>query len=761
MARYKKGDTVDDEVKDALEMVEDAVSGWQEIYDEASKDLSFIDNQWDAETIKARRGRHCITIDRLTPFSNQVVNEIRQNTPTIKVLPVDSGADVKTAEVMQDLIRNIEQVSGADAAYDTAAEYAVKCSIGFLRIDHDYISPDTFEQHIIIKRVVNPLAVMIDPSSTECDGSDSKYGFVLDRIHKDTFKEMYPDAKEENFDAHYLSKYAGSLCMDDDYIKIAELFNIEQEEREIVQLENGLVLFADDPAIAESGFGVKASRMIKKNKVKRRILSGAEILKETTFPSSYVPLIPVYGQETWVDGKRVLKSLIRPAKDSQRMYNYWASLETELLQKAPKSPYIVAEGQTEGYEDMWQNPDMAQVLVYKQVDVKGERAPMPQRVAPPPVPTGVVNARMSCVDDIKAVTGLYDASLGNEGSERSGKAIIARQQQGSIATFHFGDNLARSIAHVGRIILDMIPRVYDTPRILRVTGEDGVNRQVMVNGPVHGGTPDMLANIRDLSAGKYDCVVTTGPSFANKRAEAADAMMRLSQANPAIAQVAGDLMVSSMDVPGAAALAKRLKKMVPPQFLDSEDGVDPVQQLAQASQIIEQGKMAIDQLQQQIQEMGVELQKAQAAAADKSIDMQTKHGEMQLKAAELEMKQREQSATLAQKQRELDIKEAELQLKASQMQEKPQTAQMEAERDIRVAEINAAQAEKVAQISSGNYIDPALTAAVEQYAAQEAQVAESITKSIEELSVAISKVSADKKIVRDGSGRIKEIVSVQ
>lgn len=671
------------DIKDGIELVTQAKNAWSDIYQAAEDDLAFYGgNQWDYKIYQDRisQGRHAVTINRLPQFVHQVANDIRQNTPTVKVIPADSGADPETAEVLQDYIRNIEYVSNADIIYDTAVENSIKCSIGWIRLDHDYVAPDTFEQHITMKRVPNPLSVMIDPLSMNADGSDAQYGFCIDVLSKEQFKKEYPDASPESFSAGMSAGYSPLFSGKGDEVVIAELFRIEPIERTILQLENGLIVFEDEYKMLDGQSPVVATRKITKNKVKRCKLSGSEILEETDFPSSYIPLVPVYGEEHWYDGKRHLYSLIRNSKDSQRMYNYLQSLKAEGLQKAPKSPWMAAEGQMEGYEKQWQNPDAVNVLPYIPVSLNGTPVPPPQRVAPPPVASGFVEASIQAIDDMKATMGMYDASLGQRGNESSGRAIIARQREGDTATYHFGDNLSRSVQHVGRIMLDMIPRVIDTPRIIRTIGEDGTPKNAMVNGQVP--SPDKFDRIHDVRLGRYDVVVTTGPSYATKRVEAAEALIQLTQGNPLFGQVAPDLLVDSLDIPGKEILKKRLKKALPPQLLQGEEGdeekPDLGPQLQQAEQHIQQTEQMMQQAAQKIEELVKEneelksqnILKAKELNQDAMIaqaQYEIKDREMDLKEQELAFKEREAAFNLEldHKKMDHDLTKARLSAKIS------------------------------------------------------------------------------------------------
>lgn len=687
----------DEIVKEAVEQLEHYQNGWRNVYDAAEDDLRFYlpGNQWDANDANSRRTamRPVITVNRLPQFVHQVVNDIRQNTPTVKFLPVDDQSDPETAELLQDLYRNIEQVSSASIAYDTAAECAIKCGVGFIQVDHDYTAPDTFEQHILIRRIANPMSVMIDPDILQADGSDAKGGFKLDSLPEAVFKKLYPGAKAENFNSNYMMSEAKSFLARDKHITIAEFFKQITKQVTILRLSNGMTVYADDYKDMPDQFPIVAERQIDKNTVKRYKLTGAEELECTDFPSSYIPLVPVFGEEHWSEGERYFISLIRNAKDPQRMHNYWASLETELLQKAPKATWIMAEGQAEGYEDQWRNPDAVNVATYKQIDINGKPAPPPSRVMPPPVPAGVVNARMSTVEDIKAAMGMYDPSLGKQQSDQSGKAIMAQQKQGDTATFHFADNLSRSIQHVGRIVLDMIPVIHDTPQILRVVGEDGTPKQVAVNGAQAIPGQD---KIYDINVGKYDVVCSTGPSYANKQQEAVQTFAQLGQGNPQLAMITSYFIAKNLNAPGSEMMAAAIKKILPPGLVDDDQRgeiPDLRPQMQQAQNLIKHADAAIESLQQQISQLQQEAQSTQQQNQIKMAEVGIKQQELKIKAAQHQLE-------VFKAQAEIDAENKRLALDAMEVEANLISKQVDSEHGLDLAIVQAEADKGVAHIDA-------------------------------------------------------------
>ncbi len=408
-----------------------------------------------------------------------------------------------------------------------------------------------------------------------------------------------------------------------DYITIVEFFKIEETEENIGVLPDGTREKVDGRK------KYKNKRKMKKRVVKHYKMTGQDVLEETIFPGKYIPIVPVYGEEYWKDGKRGIYSLIRKSKGAQRMYNLWKSLETELLLKQPQSPVMAAEGQMAGYESSWEKPDEAMVLYYKQTDVNGQQAPKPERLQPPTIPTGVVNAARGTVDDIKATLGMYGASIGARSNETSGRAIEARKVEGDVATYHFGDNLVKSVTQVGKIIVCMLPEIEDSERVVSVIDKEENFKLVGINGAI--------ANDQKRSyafKGKYDVRVTTGAPFTTQRQEAAALYNQTIQAMPDLMPIIGDLVFKYQDAPGAQAISKRMEKLVDPKFLEKEEDGQNQQLIAMQQQMQEM----MMQAQQQIQALQAELQSKQAEYQIKAAELDIKKRETEIKAAEVIMK---------------------------------------------------------------------------------------------------------------------------
>lgn len=591
-------------VEDALKMYERYKSHWEENYREASIDLKMASGDratqwgegWADDAVKKQvAGKPRVVINELPQYIHQVTNDIRQNTPSIKVIPEADG-DEETAEIESGLIRAIEYKSGADEAYDTAAEYAVKCSIGFIRVDHDYVDDDIDTQELFICNVPDPLSIYLDPASVDSDGRDANGVIALEPINKEDFNRLY---KGKSF------------------VSFAEPENKDAQES---------IVLANIYIRRWGGARGKTATICAYK------FSGEELLvEETTFPGDYVPYVPVYGEMTWIDGQRKLSSLIRNARDPQRRVNHMASKESEMLAMAPIAPVMAVRGTLANERGQWQNPGKETVLEYDQKDVNGDPAPPPQRLNPPSASQAFLEAIASAKEDIKESMGIYNAGLGKREGDASGVALQALDRTGDIATFHFPDNVRRSITQVGRILVSAIPSIYDTPRVIQIVNEETDVRMVGVNGAPS--QPDQK-QAYDLTKGKYHVRVTTGASYTTRRQEAAKLYGDVIKANPQLLNVIGDLWARNLDVAGAEAIAARFKKMVPPQLQD--DSTDPQVQalqgeLQKAQQLIQQGAQAL-------QQMKTELDSKQADVQIKQAELQVKQQELQVRGIEGQVK---------------------------------------------------------------------------------------------------------------------------
>ncbi len=634
----------DEIVKAVRTRLEIAISATSQSRNNELDDLKFYagspDNnwQWPQNVVKDRIGnnssRPCLTINKLPQHVRQVTNEQRINRPGIKVIPVDDIAEESVADIYNGIIRHIEYTSDADVAYDTACENQVACGEGYIRIITEYCDDDSFDQDIKIVRVRNSFSVYMDPLMQDPCGSDARWCIITEDVPIADYERNWPDAAPVNTLSDFgVGNQSVKRWLNEKTITVAEYFYADYETVKLNLYPGNQT--AVDGSPEDNAFTLMFGKPLKSRESQVKTIkwcktNGFEVLEESEWVGKYIPVVRVVGNEFEVDGEIHVSGLVRNAKDAQRMYNYWVSQEAEMLALAPKAPFIGYGGQFAGYENQWKtantsnwpylevNPDVT--------DGQGNVLPLPARAQPPMASSGLLNAKSGAAEDIKSATGQYNAALGMTSNERSGKAILARQKESDTGTYHYVDNLGRAIRYIGRQLVDMIPKIYDTQRIARIIGEDGEPETVKMNPlqqePVKeiiDEEGDVIERIYNPGVGKYDVRVVTGPSYATKRQEALESMAQLLQGNPQLWEVAGDLFVKNMDWPGAQELAERFKKTIAPEILADED--DPA--LAAANKKMEQ-------MSQEMQQMYQMLQNVQGSMDNR--ELQIKEFEAQVKA---------------------------------------------------------------------------------------------------------------------------------
>jgi Phage P22-like portal protein len=604
-------DDYDPRIQEAIEFLKLANEADTMNRQEALEDLKFGGgDQWPVELQNSRNleSRPVITVNKVDNYCRQVCNQQRQQRPRIKVHAMNSHEDMIDAQTIQGIVRHIENNSNADHAYDNAFEYAVRMGWGYFRIRTDYVSEDSFEQEIYIDPIDNPFTVYFDPNSVAPDGSDADRCLITTMMPKKEFSKLYPDAAVDG-GTSFTQRGTGdsqSEWITKEDIRLAEYFYTVREKATLYQLSDGSSTFANDKEFFERLAAAKITVVDKRPSYKKTIkyckLTAIDVIEEGTWAGKYIPIIPVYGRHIVVGDKRKKFGMIRYAKDPQRMYNFWQTSITEGVALAPKAKWLIAEGQDEGHENDWANANIKSfpLLRYKQTDIDGRPAPVPVRLQPEPPQQGIMMAAAGVDDDIKSIMGVFDPAQLKQGNI-SGKALNGQQQQVDLTNYDYYDNLTRSISHAGTIILDLLPKIYDTERVMRIIGDDGKPELLTIN------QRDSVGRVlNDITVGQYDVVMDTGPGYNSKRQEAVESMLPLLSADPALMQTCGDLVFRNMDWPGADVIADRLAAANPLAQIDEHSEIPPLAQMK-----IKQSDEQIKQLTQQLQAMQLAMKQRQ------------------------------------------------------------------------------------------------------------------------------------------------------
>lgn len=670
--------------EEALKRFEDSASWEDEDRDEGREDLLFKRggiHQWPGHIVSERvkKSRPILTINRLPTFTDQIIGDNRSNKVSIKIRPTGRQGSEEIAQIREGLCRHIQTQSDADSIYQWGLQCAVDCGRGAWRVIVEDSEDDPFEKEICLERIRNAFTVYNDPRAKKWNLSDERYKFVSEWISREKYKEDYPDFEPMSIAVSGTGDSPSEWIRGDD-VRIAEYWRKVQIDKTYHKMSNGDVVDDDDmedylaeakakkqpfsfdeqgnllegteqtmmSALPSSVINpvptIVNTKKVKRDKVEMYIIDGAEILEGPhEHPGKYIPIVIVWGKEIDIDGKNYHRGIIRDAKDPQRMLNYHGTEEIERVALAKKAPTRLTPKQIKGHQAAWNSDDPQKYLLYN----PDPAAPPPIDTPPPQLSTGNVQAYGQRVDELKAVTGIFDASLGARSNETSGIAIARREQAANVANFEYHDNLVRSVKYTGDIINDLIPHVYSDERTIVILGEDDSQQTVTINMEQPNVVTGETSILNDITQGKYNCVVTVGPSFQTERIETSRNLIDLAQAIPPLGTLGADLIVSNLDFKGADELAERYRKTLPPQVVQDENAPqqppggpghgqpqpDPemitAQMEAQANMQIKKLeaqkkeidlKRAVVDLQKTIAELRGSMQKISAETAERTID---------------------------------------------------------------------------------------------------------------------------------------------
>lgn len=612
--------------------------------------------QWDQGVRTQRAGRPCLTNNKVRQHNLHVVNDARQHKAAIKVTPTGGGATFEAAEVYSSIIRRIEYQSKAVDAYSTAIYHQVESGLGYVRVTTDYADETSFDQEIFIRRVKDPKCIYVDPDASEYDKADMRFAFWFDWVPRKEFEAKYPDMPTDTSPA-FDYRDSGASWDTKDHVLEAEYWRRGERSHTLYELIDGsTVRDGDLPAgaldmLKQQG-AIKRSRKVAEPEIEWFQIAGNKIIDRKVWPGRYIPIVPFIGEETVIDGVMDRKGHTRAMIDAQKQYNYWNSAAVEHVALQTKVPYVGALKAFEGLEAYWRqaNVENYPYLPYNDRDPDDPKTPIerPERSQPPQMAQAYLQGMQVSRQDMMEVSGQYTAEMGAPGNERSGVAIQQRQREGDTSTYHFIDNQAKGIRQIGRVCMDLIPKIYDVARVIKIMAADGTQSDVHLDpeaqaahqqamppqGPGQPPTPvtpeqaqaaqedENSPNplvIFNPNVGRYDVEADVGPSFGTQREEAANAFSQIMANNKEAFQIVGDFWARNSDFPGADELAERLKKGLPPQYA----GMNPqVMQLQQAMQ--QQGAQAHDLLGKadaEVAHLKAELALAQEAAKDKSADI--------------------------------------------------------------------------------------------------------------------------------------------
>lgn len=595
--------------------------------------------QWDGEVLQQRTGAPSMTINMTLIHCLLVQNDIKKNPPAITVRPVGGGATAKSAEAYGGLIREISRASDATNIYLRASESLIQGGVGYWRVLTEYESEDSFDQVIRIRSVRSPMGVAIDPDAKEPSGADANWGMIFEDVNNDSLTEEYKKYKDQvGAQNSILQTGADSSWANENHTRVAEWYEKEKFEDRLIGFispESGKLVtqFASEiesevlqRLIADGA----QQRKVVRSKICWYKIFGTKIVDYREVPGKkYIPIVRVVGQETIINGQLDRKGMVRNLKDPQRNMNYWVSAGAMQVALQTNVPWV---GPAKAFENIeaWEDANVKRYayLPYNHKDDDGDALPGPTRPAPPVMASAYIQGIQIASQQFKDISGQHEATQGANGNERTGVAIDARKVQGETSTYHYPSALAQGVAHTGRIIVDMVPEVYDTPRMIRISNVDMSQSDVQIDpsAPVphqeaeKTDEENATAAVWNPRIGAYEVEAEAGPDFATQRQWTAEALGNLLAQNKDLWTVVGDLYVENLDAPGHEEMAERIRRTMNPAVLGK--GPTPgeqnlQQQLDQASKLIQSLVETIAEKQRLIDNKDEEL-------TIKAVDSETK-----------------------------------------------------------------------------------------------------------------------------------------
>ena len=670
-------------VEEISEKFKQAYADWTDIRKKSLEDLKFLSGEMYDETqaraVAAQGGAPMISNNRLHTFVQQVENELRQMNVGIAVHATDESGSEDTAEILEGIIRHIENISNAPSAYIAAAGKcgALVPGFGVVKLKTDYVSDDSFDQEIYIEECKDPFSIIPDFNATTSDFSDAEYVFEFKDIPKEEYIEKYGES-EINAKTWDIvgSKQSKTNWMTKSTIRIARYWYKERTYSTLYLLDDGRIVddYSEEtytqttytpipPEFQTDGqthteeqtpIGVKQKRKVETCQVKWIETNGYEVLDEGEWHNGDLPFVFFVGSDMVIDGNREIHGIIRFAKDSQKMYNYISSQIITALAAKNRAPWIASTSAIpDELRKQWETSNISNhaILYYRDRDDLGNPINPPSRGdGSEPAIQAYMAASQKTEADMKASLGIFDSGIGQNPAagdlSGAGKAIQTLTENGMKTNLHFSNNMVLGIRTLGEKIINLIPIIYDTPRVVRIIGADGTPDLIKINALLTKGK--MKGKMHDIAncVGCYGVVVDTGQSYATKKSQQADQMLQFVQAFPQLSPFIMDLIAKDMDWDNSHALAERIMKVQVNQYpwMADQEGMEDWPADAKAAVMKFQQQVQIAQ--QHLVTVNAEYQKTKAQQDSNLVDNQGKLALEQLKAStQLKLKQMELEQT--------------------------------------------------------------------------------------------------------------------
>lgn len=583
-------------------------------------------DQWEWQTRRDREnvGRPTMSFNKLTSIIRSALGENRENSPAMTVRAVGKDTSQEQVDIVDGLLRQIAYDSDADVVYQIALKQQMECGWGSARVVAEYENEKSFKQVLRIKPVLDYQSAFWDTTAQLPDKSDGSYCGIYTVMAMKQFKEYHPEIENpESAIPEGITYFLPWNTIDS--IIVAEMYYKEYKKVKLVELSDGNVLEekeaeeviekqANMPKSPHSDImGYEPLTIVNRREcddyqIKHVKFIRNKILERTDYPGKIMPIPYAEGDAVMIDGERIPMPYIADALDTQRLVNYIGSEIAYAFLRARKETVIGTTQNFEGHEDEWRNPDQVEGFLEFEYDEKGNP---PQFIDAKPVNDQYLSVFQSLTQELYNILGWGEEARGMQSNAQSGTAIAQRQTASKKPVNVYTDNNARLIRSIGKIIIDMIPHVYDSERSIMISKSDGSSKAVDINQHAgfnvgqDGEYKDVYKN--DVRTGKFDVQIRVDGSYDEQQIAAMNMFIQLSRSNPAISNLIPDLMAEVSGLENTDKLVERLRTLLPPEILAKEEGkpMPPPQ--------------PNPQVQMQQQQMQLEQQKLQSTARDQDL----------------------------------------------------------------------------------------------------------------------------------------------
>lgn len=622
---------------------------------EATNDLYFSRvSQWDDWLSDYTTLQYRGQFDVVRPVVRKLVAEMRRNPIDVLFRPKD-GADPNSADVLMGMYRTDMRHNTAKISVNIAVREQIEAGVGAWRLITEYEDQDPTSNNQVIRRVPIHEActhVVWDSNSKQMDKSDAMHCTVINAMSRDGWKAF---AEKNGFDEDEIPSFQNPDMnwlfpwLTSDVVYVGEYYEVEEKKETVFIYQDPLTgepvsYFQRDikdviDELADKGMIKVAEKKVKRRRVYKSIITCTTILKDREpIAGEHIPIVPVYGEWSFAGDKEVYEGVVRLTKDGQRLRNMIMSFNADIVARTPKKKPIFWPEQIEGYEYMYGgNDDYPYYLLNRTDENNGDLPVQPiSYMENPEVPQANAYMLEAATNSVSQV-----ATMGVDAEAANGQVAFDTVNQlnmrADLETYVFQDNLATAMRRDGEIYQSIVNDIYDVPRQVMMTLEDGTEKQVQLLTQAVDYQTGTVVTLNDIR-GRYECYTDTGPSFQSmkeqNRAEIQELLAKVPPGTPEWQMLLLQYF-TLLDGKGVEMMREYANKQLVMMGLKKPETPEEIQMVQQAQQQPKEPSPEQTQAQGVLLQGQAELLKAQNQQMQIQVDAAKAEGQNQLNAAKV------------------------------------------------------------------------------------------------------------------------------